>query len=47
VAEAHAYPFDFIEVFYNRQRHQAGLDHLTPTAYLQRWRRIRQDENPS
>ena len=37
-AEAHAYLFEFIEVFYNRQRHQAGLDHLTPTEYLARWR---------
>jgi transposase InsO family protein len=25
--------FDYIEVFYNRQRHQARLDHLTPAAY--------------
>lgn len=25
--------FDFIEVFYNRARHQAGLDHLTPADY--------------
>ena len=25
---AHAYLFEFIEVFYNQQRHQAGLDHL-------------------
>jgi transposase InsO family protein len=25
--------FDYIEVFYNRQRHQAGLDHLTPADY--------------
>jgi putative transposase len=37
-AEAHAYLFEFIEVFYNRQRHQAGLDHLTPAEYLARWR---------
>ena len=37
-AEAHAYLFEFIEVFYNRQRHQAGLDHLSPTEYLARWR---------
>lgn len=37
-AEAHAYLFEFIEVFYNRQRHQAGLDHLTPADYLARWR---------
>ena len=37
-AQAHAYLFEFIEVFYNRQRHQAGLDHLTPAEYLARWR---------
>ena len=37
-AEAHAYLFEFIEVFYNQQRHQAGLDHLTPAEYLARWR---------
>jgi putative transposase len=29
-AECHAYLFEFIEVFYNRQRHQSGLGHLTP-----------------
>ena len=46
-AEAHAYLFEFIEVFYNRQRHQAGLDHLTPAEYLERWRRTRQNQNPS
>jgi len=28
--------FDYIEVFYNRQRHQAGLGHLTPNEYEQR-----------
>lgn len=37
-AEAHAYLFEFIEVFYNRQRHQAGLDHLTPAEYADKWR---------
>ena len=37
-AVAHAYLFEFIEVFYNRQRHQAGLDHLTPAEYADRWR---------
>ncbi len=37
-AEAHAYLFEFIEVFYNRQRHQAGLGHLTPTEYADKWR---------
>ena len=34
-----AYLFQFIEVFYNRQRHHAGLDHLTSAEYLERWRR--------
>ena len=33
-AEAHAYLFEFIEVFYNRQRHQAGLEHLTHPSTL-------------
>jgi putative transposase len=37
-AEAHAFLFEFIEVFYNRQRHQAGLGHLTPTEYADHWR---------
>ena len=37
-ADAHAYLFEFIEVFYNRQRHQAGLEHHTPAEYLARWR---------
>jgi transposase InsO family protein len=37
-AEAHAYLFEFIEVFYNRQRHQTGLGHLTPTEYADKWR---------
>lgn len=41
-AAAHAYLFEFIEVFYNRQRHQAGLDHLTPAEYLDRWRQAQQ-----
>jgi putative transposase len=27
--------FDYIEVFYNRQRHQAGLNHMTPQEYEQ------------
>lgn len=27
--------FDYIEVFYNRQRHQTGLRHLTPNEYEQ------------
>lgn len=38
-ADAHAYLFEFIEVFYNRQRHQTGLGHLTPTEYADKWRR--------
>jgi transposase InsO family protein len=37
--EAHAYLFEFIEVFYNRQRHQTGLGHLTPAEYADKWRR--------
>lgn len=37
-AVAHAYLFEFIEVFYNRQRHQAGLGHLTPAEYADKWR---------
>lgn len=41
-AEAHAYLFEFIEIFYNRQRHQAGLDHLTPAEYIDRWRHRQQ-----
>jgi hypothetical protein len=35
---AHAYLFEFIEVFYNRQRHQAGLGHLTPAEYAAQFR---------
>ena len=38
-ADAHAYLFEFIEVFYNRQRHQTGLGHLTPAEYADKWRR--------
>jgi putative transposase len=41
-ADAHAYLFEFIEVFYNRQRHQAGLGHLTPAEYHDRWRQAHQ-----
>lgn len=41
-SEAHAYLFEFIEVFYNRQRHQAGLNHLTPAEYHDRWRQTQQ-----
>jgi hypothetical protein len=28
--------FDYIEIFYNRERHQAGLDHRTPAEYEKR-----------
>ena len=41
-AECHAYLFEFIEVFYNRQRHQTGLGHLTPAEYADKWRRDRE-----
>jgi len=41
-AQAHAFLFEFIEIFYNRQRHQAGLGHLTPAEYAHRWRRAQQ-----
>ena len=44
-AEAHAYLFEFIEVFYNRQRHQTGLGHLTPAEYADKWRRDRGEPN--
>ncbi len=37
-AECHAYLFEFIEVFYNRQRHQERLGHLTPAEYADKWR---------
>jgi putative transposase len=46
-ADAHAYLFEFIEVFYNRQRHQAGLGHLTPTEYADKWRHDHGDINLS
>lgn len=36
--EARTYLFEFIEVFYNRQRHQVGLGHLTPAEYADKWR---------
>jgi putative transposase len=32
-AELRAALFDYIETFYNRARHQTGLDHLTPAEY--------------
>ena len=31
--QARLYLFDYIEVFYNRQRHQTGLGHLTPVEF--------------
>ena len=37
-ADAHAFLFEFIEIFYNRQRHQAGLGHLTPAEYADKRR---------
>ncbi len=36
-AEARLYLFEYIEVFYNRQRHQARLDHHTPAEYAARF----------
>lgn len=32
-AQARGFLFDYIEIFYNRQRHQARLGHLTPADY--------------
>jgi transposase InsO family protein len=32
-ADARLYLFEFIEVVYNRQRHQAALGHLTPVEF--------------
>ena len=31
--EAKLYLFEHIEIFYNRQRHQTRLDHMTPVEY--------------
>lgn len=31
--DARLYLFEFIEIFYNRQRHQAALDHRTPAEF--------------
>lgn len=31
--EAKLYLFEFIEIFYNRQRHQVALGHRTPVEY--------------
>ena len=46
-AEARAYLFEFIEVFDNRQRHQEGPGHLTPTEYADKWRHDHGQPNPS
>ena len=46
-AEAHAYLFEFIEVFYNRQRHQEGLGHLSPSEYADKWRHDHGQPKPS
>lgn len=32
-SEAQSFLFDYIEIFYNRQRHQARLNHHTPVEY--------------
>lgn len=37
-ADARLYLFEFIEVFYNRQRHQAALQHETPVEYAARFK---------
>lgn len=36
-AAARLYLFEYIEIFYNRQRHQTALGHLTPHEYRQRY----------
>ena len=36
-AAARLYLFEYIEVFYNRQRHQARLGHRTPLEHRQRF----------
>jgi transposase InsO family protein len=46
-ADAHAYLFEFIEVFYNRQRHQEGLGHLSPSEYADKWRHDHGQPKPS
>ena len=35
--EAHTALFEYIEVFYNRQRRHSALDYLAPDAYERRW----------
>ena len=37
-ADSHAYLLELIAVFYNRQRHQASLGHLSPTEFADKWR---------
>ena len=39
-AECHAYLFEFIEVFYNRQRRHSALDYLSPAAFEARYRAL-------
>ena len=36
-AQAHADLFEFIEVIYNRQRHQTSLNHQTPAGCHNQW----------
>lgn len=36
-AAARLYLFEYIEIFYNRQRHQTALGHLTPLEHRQRF----------
>ncbi|HEV2461657.1 MAG TPA: IS3 family transposase, partial [Ktedonobacterales bacterium] len=35
--EARTALFEYIEVFYNRQRRHSALDYLSPEAYERRW----------
>ena len=35
-AEARTAPFDYVEVFYNRQRRHSALDYLSPDEYERR-----------
>jgi hypothetical protein len=41
-AGCHADLFKFIEAFFNRQRHQTGLDHLSAAEYADNWHRDRE-----
>ena len=36
-AAARLYLFEYIEIFYNRQRHQTALGHLTPLEHRERF----------